>query len=81
MLITTETTLVITGSPDQEGVLVFVDERLAAVLVRLAHVSHPAQMRGKWFLEAGFGPCASSSQKLFSSLEEAEAWIRRALAV
>lgn len=75
--------LVETGSADEDGRLVFVRDRLVAVLVRLSAAAHPdpdSGLRGKWFVEAGFGPCAAQAPDVFPALADAEAWVRRALA-
>ena len=44
------------GSPDHDGFLVVAGDALEAVLVRLADEGH-GDLRGHWFLEAGFGRC------------------------
>lgn len=63
-----------TGSDDQDGRLVLADGRLVAVLVRLADLSH-ADQAGHWFLEAGFGRCASTLPPVFDSLDAARDWL------
>jgi hypothetical protein len=65
---------------DDEGRLVFVDGLLAAVLCRLSGGHYPEDLRGRWFLEAGFGPLATNTYPTFSSLDEVESWVERALA-
>jgi hypothetical protein len=67
-----------TGHADHQGQLVVADGQLVAVLVRLDDEVHAGD-RGRWFLEAGFGPCQSSSQPAFSDLESAAAWITERL--
>ena len=67
-------TRVATGSMDEEGLLVLADERLVAVLVRLSGEEH-GELIGAWFLEAGFGQCASIQPPTFTTLEEAETWL------
>ena len=42
-----------TGSEDEDGCLVFNEDHLIAVLVRLSDLHGDAE--GKWFLEAAFG--------------------------
>jgi hypothetical protein len=69
---------VYTGSPDEDGLLVLLDERLVAVLVRLEDESH-AEMIGSWFLEAGFGPCRTTCPPVFDTVETGLAWIRSRL--
>lgn len=66
---------VATGSEDEEGQLVFVNDSLVALLVRLSDL-HGEDV-GKWVVEASFGvlvPCEPHGQ-LFKSLEEAQAWL------
>lgn len=70
---------VMTGSDDRDGVLVLSDGQLVAVLVQLADEVHEEQ-RGRWFLEAGFGPCRTAVAPVFGNLNEAQAWVFRALA-
>jgi hypothetical protein len=64
-----------TGHQDGEGRLALADGELVAVLVRLDDPVHGDQ-RGRWFLEAGFGPCGGGpSSVIFEDLEEAESWL------
>lgn len=65
---------VATGSDDEDGRLVLADGRLVAVLVHLAGEEHE-ELRGGWFLEAGFGSCAVPAPDVFPTIEDAEAWI------
>lgn len=65
---------VATGSNDREGVLIFSNGLLVAVLVRLQDEAHE-ELRGSWWLEAGFGPCSVVGPPLFSDLAEAKDWI------
>lgn len=70
-----------TGSADEDGRLVFARGRLVAVLVRLSAATHPEEaLRGKWFLEAGFGPCAAQAADPFPTLAHAVAWLHAQLA-
>ena len=62
-----------TNSPDHDGCLVFADDKLVAVLVRLE--GDYGEDKGKWLLEAGFGRVASPIPPTFSSMEEARIWI------
>jgi hypothetical protein len=71
--------IAIAASPDSEGRLVFFDERLAAILVRLDDEEH-GEDRGGWFLEAAFGVLSDiSGDAVFGTLEEAADWLHRAL--
>jgi hypothetical protein len=65
---------VLTESEDEDGVLVRVDDRLVAVLVRLSAPYHGG-IKGHWFLEAGFGRCGTVAMESFVSLEAALRWI------
>lgn len=67
-----------TASHDSEGRLVLSDDCLVAVLVRLDGEEH-GLLRGKWLLEAGFGPCCQPAPATFPSLEAAETWVREQL--
>lgn len=66
-----------TGSDDRESILVFSDEFLVAVLVRLSALH--GQEAGRLFLEVGFGSLDSRVPLSFANLNEVEAWIRRTL--
>ena len=68
---------VATGSPDQDGQLVFHNGCLAAVLVRLSDLHE--NEAGQWFLEVGFGPVGTASAPAFADLEEAQSWIEQRL--
>jgi hypothetical protein len=73
MNLTFQPVRVATGS-DEEGVLVFDEERrLLVVLTRLSSDNEVAP--GQWFLEAGFGRLEGRSQPTFSDLEAAQDWI------
>lgn len=62
-----------TGSDDEEGVLVFADGRLVAVLVRLSD-QHDDDA-GAWFFEAGFGHLDGVEHPTFADLGVAQDWI------
>jgi len=64
-----------TGSEDEEGRLVFVEDALVALLVRLSG-NHDADA-GKWFLEAEFDCDCLEPPALFEDLEQAQAWFAR----
>ncbi|GEP07051.1 hypothetical protein [Methylobacterium oxalidis] len=68
---------VATGSNDAESQLVFVDDFLVVVLVRLSE--EHGDEAGLWFLEAGFGPVDHSDPPKFADLDEAQAWIAKRL--
>lgn len=58
---------------DEEGRLVFADERLIAVLVQLSH-QHD-DLAGRWFLEVGFGSLDGPDHPVFADLTEARDWL------
>ncbi|HEY8381512.1 MAG TPA: hypothetical protein VIL09_05090 [Microvirga sp.] len=60
-----------------EGTLVFIDDELAAVLVRLPEQSSLGPR--SWCLEAGFGRFGWHGSPVFPDLPSAEAWIRQML--
>src|SRR5215212_11884941 len=59
---------------DTEGSLVLHDGQLVAVLARLDGESHDPEFKGRWHLEAGFGPCQEVGTRLFETLDEAARW-------
>jgi hypothetical protein len=61
-----------TDTADEVGRLVFAEDRLVAVLVRLAEGHDEA---GHWFLEHGFGRLGVPVPPTFSDLQAAEIWI------
>jgi hypothetical protein len=70
---------VATGCTDEAGFLVLANGRLVAVLVRLSDELHGPELAGSWFVEAGFGPCSPGGERVFATLNAAEAWIKRQL--
>jgi hypothetical protein len=78
MTLTLQPTRIATGD-DEEGMLVFADDRLVAVLVHLSDENEIAP--GDWYLEAGFGPRLDGpGHPTFTSLDAAQDWIERQLA-
>lgn len=57
----------------EQGLLVWADGRLVAVLVQLSDAY--GEDTGKWHLEAAFGRVAHPSADIFADLDEAQAWI------
>jgi hypothetical protein len=72
MNVTTMPVRVATGH-DEEGCLVFVDDRLIAVLVVLS--DQQEEVAGHWFREAGFGDLDRKENPTFADLNAAQAWI------
>ena len=66
---------VLSNNHDREAYLVMVDRQLAAVLVRLDGEEHGDDLRGRWFLEAGFGRCHQTNPPVFADLDEAQRWV------
>ncbi|HEV2604114.1 MAG TPA: hypothetical protein VGU24_10685 [Microvirga sp.] len=61
----------------EEGILIFADDVLMAVVMRLDSSVDDEGMRGLWYLETGYGPCARApgTDQLFGSPDEAQAWV------
>ncbi len=62
-----------TNALDEEGCLVFADNRLVAVLVRLSH--EHGKKAGRWYLEHGFGKLDGPAHPIFTDLNEARDWL------
>jgi hypothetical protein len=66
---------VLASHDDRHARLAFVDDMLAAVIVRLDDEAH-GDLVGTWFLEAGFGCCADAMlRRPFATLDAARVWI------
>jgi hypothetical protein len=77
MTLILQPTRVATGS-DEEGLLVYADDRLVAVLVHLSEENEIAP--GDWYLEAGFGSRLDGPyHPTFASLAAAQDWIVKRL--
>ena len=68
---------VATGA-EEDGLLVFDDGRLVAVLVRLSEENEIAPC--EWYLETGFGRLDGPDHPTFTDLENAQGWIGQRLA-
>lgn len=66
-------TVSLNARDDHEARLVFVGQRLAAVLVLLSELHGPGA--GGWFLEAGFGELQEENPPPFPDLDTAAGWI------
>ena len=66
-----------TDSADQEGRLVFYNDRLVAVLVSLSDLH--GEDAGHWFMEVGFGRFWSKTFPLFPDLTSAAEWLEQQL--
>ena len=69
--------LVATGE-EGEGCLVFRDDYLVAILVRLSPLH--GDQAGWWFLEKGFGALDGPQHPSFADLDQAQTWIKARLA-
>jgi two-component system, response regulator PdtaR len=71
-----------TGSADEEGLLVLRNNKLVAVLVQVSDEIDDPDLRNKWLVEAGFGPCLGRghSPGVFDSLAAAAAWVQQTVA-
>jgi len=78
-LLTFEPVRVGTGCQDTVGRLAFADGELVAVLVRLDDPMHDGGERGRWIMEAGFGPITAVPPPTFADLDAAAAWLARRL--
>lgn len=70
-----EPTQVVTTGGIEDGSLIRFRGALAAVVVQLNHASYHEEDRGRWFVEAGFGPLDQVFVPTFGSLTEAGRWI------
>jgi hypothetical protein len=78
--ITFQPVKVLVDGHDSEGRLIFADDQLASVVVRLDGEAHAPEHKGHWHLEAGFGKCDSrTAPTIFMTLEEAAGWVRQRL--
>jgi hypothetical protein len=66
-------------SPDNEGLLLFIDDRLLAVLTRLSSL-HEGRA-GQLFVEAIFGDIPLPKDHLLPDVEAAKAWVNQAAPV
>jgi two-component system, response regulator PdtaR len=71
-----------TGSADEDGLLVLRDHKLVAVLVQVSDEIDDPELRNRWLVEAGFGPCLSRGpgSGVFRSLAAATAWVQQTMA-
>lgn len=65
----------------EEGLLVFADDVLMAVVMLLQNSVSDPDLPGRWYLETGYGPCeeAPGTNRLFETSDEAEAWVLECL--
>ena len=72
----TETIKIATGSDDEEGMLVFDDQHLLAVFVRLADRAHEPGLAGMWNLEIRFDAPSCDGNPVFPDAAQALAWLK-----
>jgi hypothetical protein len=77
MTLTLQPVCVGNGS-DEEGMLVFDEQRLVAVLSHLGQ--QYGGVSGHWYLEAGFGQLDGIAHPTFADLNVAQDWISQRLA-
>jgi hypothetical protein len=78
--ITFQPVKVLVDGHDSEGRLIFADDQLASVIVRLDGEAHFPEHKGQWHLKAGFGKCdPRTAPTTFLTLEEAAAWVQQRL--
>lgn len=78
MSLTHQPILVDTQSRDEEGILVFWEGKLVALLICLADECH-GDLRGQWFPEMLLGALGGRRPGLFESKTAALAWVRQCL--
>ena len=63
----------------EDGFLIFADDVLMAAVTRLEHSIDEdlEDLRGQWYLETGYGPCAvgPGDDQLFRSPDDAQQWV------
>jgi hypothetical protein len=61
----------------EQGFLIFADNVLMAVVMHLQRSVDDPDLRGLWFLETGYGPCAEPPgvERTFRSPDEAQQWV------
>ncbi len=64
---------------DEEGRLVFAEDRLIAVLVQLSGLHEEVGMTGQWFLDTGYGRRLTGEHPTFPDLSAAEERIQQRL--
>lgn len=67
-----------TSSPDEDGFLVFHNERLVAVAIHLLH-PYNRELQGRWHVEAVFDSLRKP-QGTFADIDEVKAWVQRSVA-
>jgi hypothetical protein len=68
-----EDALVWVNGEDRNGRLAYTNGRLVGVLVEL---NESDGQKGKWFLEAGFGPASGMTPPVFEELTDARDWLK-----
>jgi hypothetical protein len=64
------------STPDREGVLVFRDDQLLAVLTCLSDIH--AELAGRWFVEAVFGDVPVVRAPIFDTADQFASWLANA---
>ena len=66
------------GVEEGEGLLAYCNDRLVAVLIRLAEGQGAST--GCWFVEKAFGPLDRPQHPLFADMEELRTWLASEMA-
>ena len=78
--ITSQPVKVLVDGHDSEGRLIFANDQLSAVIVRLDGDAHAPDYKNLWNLEAGFGKCSVRvAPPAFTTPKEAGAWVEQTL--
>ncbi|HEY8380869.1 MAG TPA: hypothetical protein VIL09_01840 [Microvirga sp.] len=59
----------------EQGLLIFADDALMAVVTYLHNSVDEEGPRGRWFLETGYGACSAEEDVLFDTPDEAQQWV------
>jgi len=78
MMVTFQSVMIDTDGPDEEGCLMFANDRLVAAMVRLS--DQHGDKAGCWYLEHGFGRLDGPSHPTFLDLDSAQDWAVQHLA-
>jgi hypothetical protein len=74
--ITFQTIPILIDGHDTQGLLALLNGQLVAVLARLDGDVHDPELKGKWHLEAGFGPCEATGE-VFQTQDAVARWVQQ----
>ena len=75
MAVSLQTVTLDTDDPDRDGLMVFRDGKLLAILSCLSDIHE--ELEGRWFVEAIFGKNACLQPPTFATPDEFEQWVSR----